>query len=85
MANKKSSKKRILINRLRNKMNRSKKSILKTYIKKLKLAVFLKKKKTALQYFCILQSMLDKYSNKNIIHVNKSSRYKSNLFKLINK
>ncbi len=84
MANTKSSKKRILINKLRNKLNTSKKSKLKTYIKKTKLAIKDKDQKLAIKYYCITQSLLDKYSTKNIIHINKSSRYKSFLLKLIN-
>ncbi len=84
MANTKSSKKRIIINKLRNKKNVSKKSKLKTYIKKTKLAIKNRDKKLALHYYCSTQSLLDKYSCKNIIHVNKSSRYKSILSKLIN-
>ncbi len=84
MANTKSSRKRILINRLRNKSNVSKKSKLKTFIKKVKLAIKNKNKVLAKKYYFITQSLLDKYSCKNIIHKNKSSRYKSILLKLIN-
>ncbi len=84
MANTKSSKKRVIINQLRNKINTSKKSKLKTYIKKTKLAVKNKDQKLAIQYYCITQSLLDKYASKNIIHINKSSRYKALLSKLIN-
>ncbi len=84
MANTKSSKKRILINKLRNRFNTSKKSKLKTYIKKVKLAIKNKDKILAKKYYLIVQSFLDKYSCKNIIHFNKSSRYKSIILKLIN-
>ncbi len=84
MVNIKSSKKRILINKFRNKINKIKKSKLKTYIKKVKFFINKKDKKLALKNFFILQSLLDRYSVKNVIHVNKSSRYKSRLLKSIN-
>ncbi len=84
MANNKSSKKRILINKLRNKNNISKKSMLKTYIKKFKLSIKNKNKKLVVIYYILIQSLLDKFSSKKIIHFNKSSRYKSNLSKLMN-
>lgn len=72
-------------NLYKNKINKSKKSMIKTYIKKIKLFINNNDKKKALNIFRILQSNLDKLSLKKIIHFNKSSRYKSNLFKLINK
>ncbi len=84
MANTKSAKKRILINKLRNKNNISNKSMLKTYIKKFKLYIKNKNKNIAFKYYIIIQSLLDKFVFKRIIHLNKSSRYKSNLSKLIN-
>ncbi len=84
MANIKSSKKRILINRLRNKINNSKKSIIKTYIKKIKVAIKNKDKNLAKKYYFFTQSLLDKYSSQKVIHINKSSRYKSTISKLIN-
>ncbi len=87
MANKKSSKKRILISICRNKINTRKKSIIKTFIKKIRIAVKTQNnKQLALKYFTVLQSFLDRFSlkSKRVIHKNKSSRYKSNLMKLIN-
>ncbi len=84
-ANIKSSKKRILINKFRNKINKSKKSIIKTYIKKVKFYINNKNKIKAINFYYILQSILDKFSCKGYINLNKASRYKSNLFKLINK
>ncbi len=84
MANNKSSKKRILINKLRNRNNISKKSMLKTYIKKFKLSIKNKNKKSVIIYYTLIQSLLDKLSSKKVIHFNKSSRYKSSLSKLMN-
>ncbi len=85
IANIKSSKKRILINILRNKINNRKKSIIKTYIKKLKRYIKIKNKKKSIYIYCCLQSILDKFSCKNFINLKKASRYKSNYIKLINK
>ncbi len=84
MVNTKSAKKRIFINKKRNEFNISKKSCIKTYIKKVKFAIKIKDKKLAISFFIILQSLLDRYSLKRVIHKNKSSRYKSRLCKLIN-
>ncbi len=85
MANNKSSKKRILISRKRNKINISKKNMIKTFMKKIKFYVNLKNKNLAFKNYIILQSIIDKFSCKKIIHKNKSARLKSNLMKLINK
>ncbi len=82
MANLKSSKKRILVNKFRNKINRTKKSIIKTYIKKIKKLILNKNIKEAKKIYFLLQSILDKFSSKRYIHKNKASRYKSRLYKL---
>ncbi len=79
----KSSKKRIIINKLRNKINISKKSKLKTFIKKFNLLINKNNKNINILNYRILQSILDKLSIKGIIHYNKCSRYKSKYFKLI--
>ncbi len=84
MANIKSAIKRIKINKLRNKINNSKRSILKKFFKKTKQALIIQNKELAIKYYRILQSYLDKFSLKNIIHRNKASRYKSKLMKLLN-
>ncbi len=84
MSNIKSSKKRILLNKYRKFINNSNKSMLKTYINKLKLLIKKKNKKSSLLIYYKVQSILDKLSVKKIIHFNKSSRYKSKLLKLIN-
>ncbi len=78
-------KKKKNINKYKNKINKSKKSMIKTYIKKIKFYILKKKKNKALLFYRILQSNLDKLYIKRVIHLNKCSRYKSNLFKLINK
>ncbi len=84
MVNKKSAKKRIITNKNRNKINKIKKSIIKTYIKKIKVYISKKNKLKSIKIYRILQSILDRFSCKGFIHINKISRYKSNLSKLIN-
>ncbi len=85
MPNIKSSKKRVLINKYRRKINNINKSILKTYFKKVKFFINKNNKKKALINFYKFQSIIDKLYIKKIICLNKSSRYKSILIKLINK
>ncbi len=80
----KSSKKRVLINRFWKKINSIKKSIFKTYFKKVSLSIKNKDKKKSLIDFCIFQSISDRLASRNILSLNKVSRYKSNLIKLIN-
>ncbi len=80
----KSYKKNILLNKIRKKRNKIKKSIFKTYIKNIKKYIKYNKKKSII-YYKKFQSLLDKYTLKNIISKNKSNRFKSKYFKLINK
>ncbi len=84
MVNTKSAKKRIIISKNKNIINRIKKSIIKTYIKKLKVYINKKDKLKCIEIYRVLQSILDRFSCKGYIHINKISRYKSNLSKLIN-
>lgn len=84
MANIKSAKKRILQTKKRRKNNMCKKSIIKTFIKKVKIAINSGKKNNALNAFLKVQPIIDRYSNKRIIHKNKAARYKSNLITKIN-
>ncbi len=85
MANKKSSKKRILTNRIRNKINVSKKSKFKTYVRLVRYYVSINDKINYIKFYRKLQSILDNLVTKGIIHRNKSSRCKSRLCFLINK
>ncbi len=85
MSNIKSSKKRILINIYRNKINNIRKNIIKNYIKKIKYFIKKKNKKYSLINFYKFQSILDKLYIKKFISLSKCSKYKSILFKLINK
>ncbi|VFP85722.1 30S ribosomal protein S20 [Buchnera aphidicola (Cinara pseudotaxifoliae)] len=85
MANIKSSKKHAVFSEKRRKCNASKRSIIKTFMKKVYVFIQEKEKKKAYKEFCIFQSIIDKYAMKGIIHVNKAARYKSILIKNIKK
>lgn len=80
MSNIKSSKKDVSISKKRRLTNTSRKSMIKTFIKKVYLAIAMKNRKFALETFKKLQVILDRYSTKGIIHKNKAARHKSNLY-----
>ncbi|CUR53085.1 30S ribosomal protein S20 [Buchnera aphidicola] len=85
MANIKSSKKRAISSERQRKLNVSKKSRVKTFIKKVLISIKKVDLKEAKKNFIIMQSILDKSVSKKIFHKNKAARYKSNLsFKIKN-
>lgn len=83
MVNIKSAKKRILISEKRRKQNLSNRSMLKTFIKKVNKEIIIGNKKNALEAFKKMQKIIDRQVGKNLIHKNKASRHKSNLFNKI--
>ncbi|VFP81019.1 30S ribosomal protein S20 [Buchnera aphidicola (Cinara kochiana kochiana)] len=83
MANIKSSKKHAIISEKKRKYNFSKRSAIKTFIKKVYFFIKQKNKEKANETFCILQSIIDRYALKGILHVNKAARHKSILTKYI--
>ncbi|VFP78079.1 30S ribosomal protein S20 [Buchnera aphidicola (Cinara cuneomaculata)] len=83
MANIKASKKHVIVSEKRRQSNCSKRSTIKTFIKKIYFFIKKKDKEKAYQTFCILQSMIDRYALKGILHVNKAARQKSILMKCI--
>ncbi|ABJ90571.1 30S ribosomal protein S20 [Buchnera aphidicola] len=85
MANIKSSKKHISISEKRRKYNCSKRSMIKTFMKKVLFFIKEKNRIKAIKFFYIFQSLVDRYSLKKIIHINKASRYKSVLMNNIKK
>lgn len=85
MSNIKSSIKDINKSKKRRLKNVSRRSMIKTFIKKVYLAIVLKNKKVALEVFKKLQILLDRHATKGLIHKNKAARHKSNLyFKIMN-
>ena len=82
MANIKSAKKRVLIERERRVQNNSVKSEIKTYEKKFKseLAVDVAKAEEVLKTLC---SKLDSAARENVIHKNSANRKKAHFAKLL--
>jgi small subunit ribosomal protein S20 len=80
MANIKSSKKNSIKSIKRKKNNNQKRSIIKTYVKKVRLFILSNNLNKSLFFFKKVQSLVDKYASKKIIHKNKAARYKSNLY-----
>ena len=84
MANIKSAKKRILVNRTKAARNKSIKSAVKTSIKKVEAAVANKDKEAAKTNLEIAIKRIDKAKSKGVITPNFASRNKSRLTKKVN-
>ena len=85
MANIKSAKKRILVNRTKAERNKSVKSGVKTAIKKVYAAIETGDKKAAKSALTAATSALDKAAKKGVYHKNTSSRKISRLALAVNK
>ena len=79
MANIKSAKKRARQAVKRNARNASSRSMLRTAIKKVVLAIEAKDKKAAQEAYQSAEPIMDRYSSRGLIHKNKASRHKSRL------
>lgn len=85
MANIKSAKKRILVNRKRAERNKSIKSSVKTAIKKVYAAIEAKDKAAAQSALLGATSALDKATKKGVYHKNTSARKVSRMALAVNK
>ncbi|WP_457913875.1 30S ribosomal protein S20 [Candidatus Gillettellia adelgis] len=85
MANIKSAKKRAVQSEKRRKHNASRRSMVRTFIKKVDAAIKSGNKKAAQVAFFIMQPLLDRQSTKGLLHKNKAARHKSNLTTRINR
>lgn len=85
MANIKSAKKRILVNRTKAERNKAIKSGVKTAIKKVEAAVAANDKAAASAALLNAISMINKAAGKGIYHKNNAARKVSRLTKLVNK
>ncbi|MDO5719069.1 MAG: 30S ribosomal protein S20 [Tissierellia bacterium] len=85
MANIKSAIKRIKVNQTKNNLNKSKRSELKTYIRRLNEAIDENKIDEARELLKSVDKKLKKAADKNIIHKNSAARQISRLSKKINK
>ena len=84
MANIKSAKKRILVNRTKAERNKSIKSAVKTSIKKVEAAVAAKDKEAAAAALKVAISTIDKAATKGVYHKNNAARKVSRLAKAVN-
>ena len=84
MANIKSAKKRILVNRTKAERNKAIKSSVKTAIKKVNAAVVAKDKEAAAAALLNATSVIDNATKKGVYHKNTSARKVSLLAKAVN-
>ena len=84
MANIKSAKKRILVNRTKAERNKSIRSAVKTSIKKVEAAVAAKDKEAAAAALKVAISTIDKAATKGVYHKNDAARKVSRLAKAVN-
>lgn len=84
MANIKSAKKRAVQSEKRRKHNASRRSMMRTYIKKVYAAVAAGDKESALNAYKSMQEVVDRQAARGLIHKNKAARHKANLIKQIN-
>ncbi|MEF2879306.1 MAG: 30S ribosomal protein S20 [Blautia sp.] len=84
MANIKSAKKRILVNRTKAERNKSIKSAVKTSIKKVEAAVAAQDKEAAVAALQNAISTIDKAASKGVYHKNNAARKVSRLSKAVN-
>lgn len=84
MANIKSAKKRILVNRTKYERNKAIRSAVKTAIKKVDAAVAAKDKEAAAAALLNATSVIDKATTKGVYHKNNAARKVSRLAKAVN-
>jgi small subunit ribosomal protein S20 len=84
MANIKSQKKRILISQAENARNNSKKSAIKTEMKKFESAIAAADLEKANMIYPNLVSMIDMAKSDGIFHINTAARKNSRIAKLLN-
>lgn len=84
MANIKSAKKRVLVNRKKAERNKSIKSAVKTSIKKVEVAIEAKDKEAAVAALQHAISTIDKAATKGVYHKNTAARKVSRLSKAVN-
>ena len=77
MANIKSAKKRVITSEKARRHNASRRSMMRTYMKKVVTAIEAGQKEAAQEAFTALVPVLDRYATKGLIHKNKAARHKS--------
>lgn len=84
MANIKSAKKRAVQSEKRRQHNASRRSMMRTFVKKVYAAIAAGDKEAAQNAFSAMQPIVDRQASKGLIHKNKAARHKSNLSAQIN-
>jgi len=84
LANIKSAKKRAVQSEKRRKHNASRRSMMRTYIKKVYAAIAAGDKESAQVAYKDMQEIVDRQAARGLIHKNKAARHKANLVKQIN-
>ncbi|EGN74688.1 ribosomal protein S20 [Idiomarina sp. A28L] len=79
MANIKSAKKRAVTSENNRRHNASRRSMMRTYLKKVQAAIAAGDQAQAQQTFAALVPVMDRYAAKGLIHKNKAARHKSRL------
>ena len=79
MANIKSAKKRAIQAEKRRQHNASRRSMTRTYLKKVIVAIEAGDKEAAVAAFAVAQPILDRMATKGLIHKNKAARHKSRI------
>lgn len=79
MANIKSAKKRAIQSEKRRQHNASRRSMVRTFIKKVYAPIATGDKEAAQKAFNDMQPIVDRYASKGLIHKNKAARHKANL------
>ena len=78
-ANIKSAKKRALTSEKRRQHNASRRSMMRTFFKKVIIAIEAGNKEAASQAFAEMQPVMDRMATKGLIHKNKAARHKARL------
>ncbi|WP_074011649.1 30S ribosomal protein S20 [Candidatus Sodalis sp. SoCistrobi] len=84
MANIKSAKKRAVQSEKRRQHNANRRSMMRTFVKKVYAAIAAGDKEAAQNAFSAMQPIVDRQASKGLIHKNKAARHKSNLTAQIN-
>jgi len=84
LANSKSAKKRAITAEKRRQHNASRRSMMRTLVKKVIAAIDAGDKELATKEFATATPILDRYASKGLIHKNKAARNKSRLHAKIN-
>ncbi|WMQ74404.1 MAG: 30S ribosomal protein S20 [Sodalis sp.] len=84
MANIKSARKRAVQSEKRRHHNASRRSMMRTFVKKVYAAIAAGDKEAAQNAFSAMQPIVDRQASKGLIHKNKAARHKSNLTAQIN-